>query len=103
MYQKGIFLVSMPTPALIHVKTDPQLKRRALSAAQELGVSLNAVLNNELKRFAIERSVSFSLPERPNAKTAAALASSRQKIDSGDYHTFLNNKKAMDFLSSELA
>jgi len=72
--------------AVINLKTDPELKKLAAKAADKLGISVSAVLNNELRRFATEQSVTFDVPEVPNAKTAKQLAASRKEIDAGDYH-----------------
>ena len=88
--------------AVINVKTDPEIKQRAVDVANQLGVSLNAILNNELKRLITEERVVFETPEQPNPKTAAILAASRKKINAGDYHRFSDNKKALDFLAREL-
>ena len=88
--------------SVINLKTEPELKERAAKVAERLGISISAVLNNELKRFASEQSVTFDLPESPNAKTAKELTISRKKIDAGDYHRFDDNKKALDFLAEEL-
>ena len=88
--------------AVINLKTDPALKKRAALAADKLGVSLSAVLNNELRRFAAEQSVTFDVPEVPNAATAKELAASGQQIDAGDYHTFENSDEALNFLGKQL-
>ena len=89
--------------AVINLKTDPKLKRLAAKTAVKLGVSVSAVLNNELRRFAAEQSVTFDLPEVPNTRTAKELATSRERIEAGDYHRFKANDKALDFLANELA
>lgn len=88
--------------SIINLKTDPELKKKAAATAERLGVSLSAVLNNELRRFTAEQSVVFDIPEVPNARTARQLASSKKQIDRGDLHTFNSNKQALDFLASEL-
>jgi len=88
--------------AVINLKTDPELKRKAAKTADKLGVSISAVLNNELRRFAAEQSVVFDIPEVPNAQTAATSANSKKEIDSGDFHRFKNNKEALEFLADEL-
>lgn len=72
--------------AVINLKTDPELKKLAAKAADKLGVSVSAVLNNELRRFAAEQSVTFDIPEVPNAKTGKELAASRKQIEAGDYY-----------------
>ncbi|HTE58627.1 MAG TPA: type II toxin-antitoxin system RelB/DinJ family antitoxin [Verrucomicrobiae bacterium] len=89
--------------AVINLKTDPELKKLAAKTAEKLGVSVSAVLNNELRRFATEQSVTFDLPEAPNAKTAQALAASKKDIDAGDYHRFKDNSAALDFLRDKLS
>jgi len=72
--------------AVINLKTDPKLKKAAAAAADKLGISLSAVLNNELRRFAAEQSVTFDVPEVPNARTAKAMAQSLKEIEAGDYY-----------------
>ncbi len=89
--------------AVINLKTDPELKKLASDTAERLGISISAVLNNELRRFATEQSVVFDIPEAPNTQTAKRLAASKTQIDAGDYHKFTNNKAALEFLSDELA
>jgi len=88
--------------AVINLKTDPTLKELAAKTADRLGVSISAVLNNELRRFTAEQSVVFEMPEAPNAETSAQLAASRKQIDAGDYHKFSDNKQALDFLADAL-
>jgi addiction module RelB/DinJ family antitoxin len=88
--------------AVINLKTDPKLKALAAKTADKLGISISAVLNNELRRFASEQSVTFDVPEVPNAKTAKELAASKKEIEAGDYYKFENNDQALDFLAREL-
>ena len=88
--------------SVINLKTDPELKKLATKTAERLGISLSAVLNNELRRFAAEQSVVFDIPEAPNITTAKLLAASKRQIEQGDYHKFKDNKEAVDFLANEL-
>ncbi len=88
--------------AVINLKTDPELKKQAAKAADKLGISVSAVLNNELRRFATEQSVTFDIPEVPNAQTEKKLVISREQIDAGDYHKFKSNTEALEFLANEL-
>ena len=71
-------------------------------AVKSGGISISAVLNNELRRFTAEQSVAFEVPEVPNAKTARQLTASNVKIKAGDYHRFGSNNKALKFLADEL-
>jgi addiction module RelB/DinJ family antitoxin len=88
--------------SVINLKTDPELKRLATQTAARLGISISAVLNNELRRFASEQSVVFDVPEAPNEQTAKQLAGSKKQVAKGDYYSFADNKKALKFLSDEL-
>lgn len=88
--------------SIINLKTDPELKKSAAVVASKLGISISAVLNNELRRFATEQSVVFDVPETPNAQTAKVLAESEKEIESGDFHKFEDNNEALNFLAHEL-
>lgn len=88
--------------AVINLKTDPDLKKLAAKTADKLGVSISAVLNNELRRFAAEQSVTFDIPEVPNEKTAKILSASKKEIDAGAFHKFKKNDEALEFLAKEL-
>jgi len=97
-----VYTFGMNTYAVINIKTDPRIKERAMRAAEKLGVSLNAVLNNELRRFALEESVTFDTPAAPNAQTQRALVRSRKQIERDTYYRFSSNKKALAFLRDQL-
>ena len=73
----------MSGQALINIKTEPELKERATRVARKLGVSINAVLNNELRRFAAEQSVIFETPEAPNPATQKLFAISKKQLEKG--------------------
>ena len=88
--------------SVINLKIDPELKKLVVKTADKLGVSVSAVLNNELRRFAVEQSVVFEIPEVPNAQTAKQLAVSKKLIDKGDIYRFAGNDKALEFLTHEL-
>jgi addiction module RelB/DinJ family antitoxin len=92
----------MTRQAVINLKTDPQLKKLAAQTAAKLGVSISAVLNNELRRFAVEQSVVFDLPEAPNESTQKLMHTSKTAIAKGEYYAFKNNDEAMDFLANTL-
>jgi addiction module RelB/DinJ family antitoxin len=92
----------MTNYAVINLKTDPKLKKQASEVANRLGISISAVLNNELRRFAAEQSVVFDVPEVPNLQTAKQLAASKKQIDAGNYKKFDNNAKSLESLSEEL-
>ena len=92
----------MSNYAVINLKTDPELKNKAAKTAKKLGISISAVLNNELRRFTAEQSVVFDIPEVPNAQTSKLMIESKKQIDSGDFHKFKDNTEALEFLAKEL-
>lgn len=88
--------------AMVNVKTDPELKKAAAAVAKDLGVSLSAVLNNELRRLAAEKSVVLEYPETPNTATKKRLAASKKAVQKGEYHHFATNDEATEFLATAL-
>lgn len=92
----------MSSYSIINLKTDPQLKKQAAKTADKLGISLSAVLNNELRRFTKEQSVTFDIPQAPNKVTAANIAASKKQINKGEYNKFDSNESALDFLAQQL-
>ncbi len=97
-----VYTYGMSKYAVINLKTDPLLKKKAAETAEQLGVSISAVLNNELRRFAAQKSVVFDIPEIPNTKTSKEIEESRVKIEAGEFYDFDNNDEALEFLAKEL-
>ena len=97
-----VYTYGMSKYSVINLKTDPELKMKAAKTADKLGISISAVLNNELRRFTAEQSVVFDIPEVPNEQTAKILTSSKKEIDSGDFHKFDSDEEALEFLANEL-
>jgi len=97
-----VYTIGMSNYSIINLKTEPELKKLAAKTANKLGISLSAVLNNELRRFTAEQSVSFEVPEVPNKATADQLSVSKKDIELGVYNKFDSNKKSLEFLASEL-
>ncbi len=58
---------------MLSIKIDKGLKQEAQKLAHTLGVSLNAVINQNIKEFIGARTVTFSSHPMPNKKTAALL------------------------------
>jgi addiction module RelB/DinJ family antitoxin len=88
--------------SVINLKTDPELKEQAAKTADHLGISISAVLNNELRRFVAEQSVVFEVPEVPNSETARLLAVAAHEVAEGDYRKFHSNNEALSFLADQL-
>ncbi|MGH7196111.1 MAG: type II toxin-antitoxin system RelB/DinJ family antitoxin [Candidatus Saccharimonadales bacterium] len=67
----------------VTIKIDADVKRRAQSLAQKLGLSLSAIIENELKQVISERRVVFEEEFAPNQQTAKQLAKIEADIKAG--------------------
>jgi antitoxin component of RelBE/YafQ-DinJ toxin-antitoxin module len=97
-----VYTYGMNSYAVINLKTDPKLKALAAQTADRLGISISAVLNNELRRFTATQSVLFDIPEVPQQSTAVILTKSKATIAKGDYYKFDSNADALDFLDKQI-
>lgn len=57
----------------IHVRVKSDIKARAMSNAEEIGIPLSAIINAFLVKFANSGSIEFSVPKAPNAETMEAI------------------------------
>lgn len=58
---------------MLSIKIDKRLKEKAHEVAHALGVSLNAVINQNIKEFIDVRQVTFTDHPMPNKKTQRLL------------------------------
>lgn len=84
--------------AIINLKTDPALKKAAAQTAKKLGISLSAVLNNELRRFISQQNVVFDTPITP--KTAKIIEEMRAEVARGDTYGPFDIDEAEAFLDN---
>ncbi|PIR46793.1 MAG: hypothetical protein COV07_02320 [Candidatus Vogelbacteria bacterium CG10_big_fil_rev_8_21_14_0_10_45_14] len=56
---------------------------KAQDTASEMGVPLSAVVNEQLRQFVVDRSLTFRAPLVPNGKTARILRKRLLDIDKG--------------------
>lgn len=68
---------------LLSVKVEPKVKKAAQRAAREIGLPLSLVVNENLRRFAVERSVTFTTPERMSKKLERQLGKIDADIKAG--------------------
>ncbi len=59
---------------MLSIKIDKHLKQKAQEVAHALGVSLNAVINQNIKEFIADRKITFTDHPMPNKKTMKLLA-----------------------------
>lgn len=87
---------------LLSVKVEPRVKRAAQQAARELGLPLSLVVNENLRRFAVERSVTFSVPEKMSKKLERSLGRIDADIKAGRNLSpvFHSAKEMNDYLNA---
>jgi len=68
---------------MLSIKIEKSLKDQARKTAQDLGVSLNAVINQHIKEFVNTREIFFTEYEMPNAKTQKILKMVDKDIKNG--------------------
>ena len=69
--------------AVITVRTEPDIREKAKETADKLGVSLNSVMNNYLRQFIEEKTITYTVDElTPYAKEEIAKA--EQAMERGE-------------------
>ena len=88
--------------AMLNIKIDPRVKSEAQKIAEVLGFSLSAIVNASLKNLIYTKSVSYTIPEIPNAKLKKAIKEARRDRASGknSYGPFSNVEDMMKALRS---
>ena len=93
----------MATKAVLNVKTDAKLKKRAQQVASDLGLPLGTIINRYLQVFTQEQRVVFERPEIPNTKTARALRQASRDLAQGKNVSpvFRTGEEAITYLHSQ--
>ncbi len=85
--------------ALLTVKIDPRVKRKAHAAAEALGLSLGTLINVQLNEFLRTKTIHASLSEmHPSPYLLKALKESSQDVKAGRVYSFDISKKALSFI-----
>jgi len=90
----------------LHMKIEPAIKKQAQETADELGLSLSAVVKALLKQFIRTKRLSVGVnetPEIPNAYLRKALKQSEKDIKAGRGLSFASGKDALEYLDKEIA
>jgi addiction module RelB/DinJ family antitoxin len=83
----------------IHVKIDSDMKVQAQKTAEELGLSLSAVMKALLKQFIRTQRLSVGLDEEPSAYMIEALKKSNKEYKDGiTSPSFANVKDSFKWL-----
>jgi len=85
--------------SIINIKTDTKIKAQAQKAAEDLGLSLSAVINAYLHQFVRTKTLFASSKfSEPSALLLSALEEARAERTSGKHYSFKNNKQAIKFV-----
>ena len=81
----GVYIVytkDMNT-AVINIKTEPQVKKKAQVVAEEMGISLSSLINGFLRHLIKTKTVTFTAREEPSPWLIQALKESKEDIKRG--------------------
>lgn len=77
----------------IHIKLESAIKAQAQETAEELGLSLSAVMKALLKQFIRTQRLSIGVEEEPSAYMIEVLKKTNKEYDNGDTSPTFNNAK----------
>ena len=89
----------------LHIKIEPDIKKQAQKAADDLGLSLSAVMKSLLKQFIRTKRLSVEAggiqrPEIPNARTRQLLKQAEQDMKAGQGISFKSSKEAISYIDA---
>src|SRR3990167_7650185 len=85
--------------AIVNVKVNPTVKRQAQKVAEDMGLSLSALVNGFLKNLVKTKTVTFTASEEPTPYLLRALKESKENIKAGRVSkSFSNAKEAIAYL-----
>lgn len=90
----------MAKTAVLSIKIDPKVKKEAEKVAEELGFSISAIVNASLKNLSRTKSISYSIPEVPNAMLKKAIAEARRDRKKGKNYGPFTLEESEAFLKS---
>lgn len=87
---------------VINIKTDKEVKENAQKVAEELGLTLSAVVNASLKQFVRTREVYFSALPKMTLDLEKLVYQTRQDYEKEKNISpvFISAKDALDYLHS---
>ncbi len=85
---------------MISVKIDKELKEKASKISRELGFSLSAIINANLKKLVREKKVEFDLEPKYNPKFVREVLEAEEEYKKGDYITLSSKKDRKKFFAN---
>ncbi|HVA97100.1 MAG TPA: type II toxin-antitoxin system RelB/DinJ family antitoxin [Candidatus Acidoferrales bacterium] len=84
----------------LHIELEPSVKKQAQKTADELGLSLNAVIKVLLKQFIRTKDLTVNNSEIPNEYLIKSLKQSDKDIKAGKTTSFKNTKDALSYIDT---
>ncbi len=78
---------------VINIKTELQVKKKAQVVAEEMGISLSALINGFLRHVIKTKTFTFTAREEPSPWLIGALKESREDIKAGRVSPSFDNAK----------
>jgi addiction module RelB/DinJ family antitoxin len=90
----------------LHIKIEPDIKKQAQKTADDLGLSLSAVMKALLKQFIRSKRLSVDvrdMPEIPNARTRQVLKQAEEDMKAGRTIKFKDIDEAIGYIDNLIA
>ena len=88
--------------AVVTTKIDPQTKKLAMKTADDLGLTLSAVIKAFLKQFIHTKSITFSASEEPSAYLKDLMRQAEVDLKAGRASpSFNNGEDAVAYLKKQ--
>lgn len=88
----------MSNSAVINIKIEARFKREVQKAAEDLGLSLSALIKGFLKQFARTKEIHFNAEEEPTEYLLESLRESRKDVKAGRVISFKEPRQAISYL-----
>lgn len=89
--------------AVVNVKVNTAVKKEAQRVAEEMGLSLSAVINGFLKQLIRTKTITFSTEEEPSEFLIESLRESREDIKAGRVISFKDFGQAVDYVGKMIS
>lgn len=84
--------------AIVSIKIDPKLKKKAEEVAERSGYDLNILLSDYLKKISRITKVPGRLDEEPNEYFIKSMNESEEDVEAGRVVTFKSAKDALAYI-----
>lgn len=84
----------------VHIKIEPDIKAQAQETAEELGLSLSAVMKALLKQFIRTKHLSVGASEVPNEYLIQSLKQADKDIKTGRVMSFKKGRDALSYIDT---